>query len=107
MQNVLLALMVAAAFAFGWFQMGKLDRFLDADRRAQESRSASGENALRLGFYSPTAADSIADILEQYSKLYPDIPSRVFCGLEEELLKGLYTGRFDTIFLPENVERAK
>lgn len=104
MQDVLLLVAVVVTFAFGWFLMGKLDCFLESNRHMQELRLSSGENTLRLGFCNPTAADSITDVLEQYSKLYPDISVCIFCGSEEELLKGLSAGRFDVIFLPESAE---
>lgn len=104
MQDVLLLLAVAVTFAFGWFLMGKLDCYLESNRHMQELQLSSGENTLRLGFCNPTVADSITDILDQYSKLYPDISVRIFCGSAEELLKGLTAGKFDMIFLPENAE---
>ena len=104
MQNVLLLAAVAAAFAFGWFLVGKLDCFLEADCHVQEAPLPSGKNTLRLGFCNPMAADSITDVLEQYSKLYPDMSVRIFCGSEGELLKGLSANKYDVIFLPENAE---
>lgn len=50
------------------------------------------------------AADSITNVLEQCSKLYPELSVRIFYGAEEELLNGLSAGKFDVIFLPENAE---
>lgn len=104
MQNVLLLLTVAVTFAFGWFLMGKLDHFLEMNHHMQELQLSSGENTLRLGFCNPTAADSITNILEQYSKLYPDVSVRIFCGSEEELLKRLSAGKFNVLFFPGNAE---
>lgn len=104
MQDVLLLVVVAATFVFGWFVMGKVDCFLEADRHAQELQLASGGNILRLGFCDPTAADSMTDVLEQYSRLCPDTSVRIFCGSEGKLLKGLSGGKLDVIFLPINTE---
>lgn len=104
MQEALLLAAVAAVFLFGWFLMGKLDCFLKANCYIEELPLSSGGNTLRLGFCNPMAAESITGVLEQYSKLYPDISVRIFCGSEEKLLKGLLAGRFDVIFLPENAE---
>lgn len=101
MQDVLLLAAVAATFAFGWFLMGKLDRFLEENRHTQELRLSSGENSLRIGFCDPTVADSMTNVLEQYSKLYPDVSVHIFCGSEGELLKGFFAGKVDVIFLPE------
>lgn len=102
MQDVLLLAAVAVTFAFGWFLMGRLEHFFETNNHAQELKLPSGGNTLRLGFCHPTAADSIIDVLEQYSKLHPNISVRIFCGSEGELLKGFSTGKLDVIFLPEN-----
>lgn len=102
MQDMLLLASVAAAFIFGLFLMGKLDCFLESNRHMRESRPSSGEDTLRLGFCNPAAADGIADVLEQCSELYPDISVRIFSGPEDALLRGLSSGRFDVIFLPED-----
>lgn len=104
MQDVLLLAAVAVTFALGWFLMGKLDRFLEADRHEQESRLSSGGNALRLGFCDPMCADSVTEVLEQYSGFHPDLSVHVFFGSERELLKGLLAGKFDVIFLQEHAE---
>ena len=104
MQDVLLIVAVAVIFAFGWFLMGKVDCFLEANHHARELGLLSSGNTLRLGFCNPMAADSITDGLEQYSKLHPDISVRIFCGSEGDLLNGFSAGRFDVIFLPENAE---
>ena len=104
MQDVLLLAVVAATFAFGWFLVGKLDRFLESNHHMQELQLSSGENTLRLGVCNPTAADSIANVLAQYSKLYPDTSVCIFYGAEDELLNGLSAGKFDVIFLPENAD---
>lgn len=104
MQDMLLLATVAVIFSLGWFLMKKLDLFLESNRRMQEFRLPSGENVLRLGFCNPMAADGITDALEQYSRLYPDRPVRVFYGTEKELLEGLSAGKFNVIFLPENAE---
>lgn len=104
MQDVLLLAAVAVTFVFGWFLMGKLDCFLESNRHRQELQLSSGENTLYLGFCNPTVSDSITSVLEQCSKLYPELSVRFFYGAEEELLNGLFTGKFDVIFLPENAE---
>lgn len=104
MQDVLLLVTAAVTIAFGWFVMGKLDCFFEANYHARELRLSSVKNTLRLGFCNPTAADDITDVLEHYSQMYPDISVRIFYGSEEEVLKGFSSGRFDMIFLPENAE---
>lgn len=104
MQVVLFLAVAAAIFAFGRFLTGKLDAFLEANCHARESQPSSGRNTLLIGVDNSTAAEGITDVLEQYSKSYPDVSVRIFYGAEEELLKGFSSDRFDIIFLPENAE---
>lgn len=104
MQEVLLFAAVAAMFSFGWFLMGKLDGFLEAKGQGQKLQRSPGGNTLWLGVCNPMIAESMTDVLEQYSQLYPDISVRVFCGPEEELLKGFSTEKFDVVFLPKGAQ---
>lgn len=100
--NILLLAAVSAALVFGWFLTGRLDRFLDENYQALELQSA--KDALRIGFSDPCIADSITNVLEQYSKIYPGISIRTFFGSEEKLKKGLSDNKFNVIFLPENAD---
>lgn len=104
MQDVLLFLTMAAVFAFGWFLMGRLDRFLALNLDRQGLRPLPVESTLRLGFCNPAAADGITNVLAQYAKLCPDVSVRIFYGFTEELLAGLSAGKLDVIFLPEDTE---
>lgn len=104
MQDALVLAVTAAALGFGWFLMGRMDRFLESGCAVRNPQLSSGEGFLRLGVCSPTAADGVASVLERYSRLHPELSARMFCGSAEELLQGLSDGKFDVIFLPENAE---
>lgn len=102
MREVLLLAGIAVFFVFGWFLMGKLDIFLEANRQMHRTRTSDDENTLRIGCCSLAAADGIVDALERYSESHPDISVCILGGSEEELLEGLLSGEFDVILLPEN-----
>lgn len=104
MQDFLLLVSVLAIFIFGWFLMKKLDDFLDENRKVQKEQLEKGGNALRIGFANPLVADSISDVLEQYSRLYPEFSVRLFHGNAEDLLKKVALNKLDIIFLPEQVD---
>ena len=104
MQEVLLFAAVAVMFSFGWFLMGKLDGFLEANGHGQKLQRSSGGSTLWLGVCNPMVAENMTDVLEQYSQLYPEMSVRVFCEPEEELLKGFSAGKFDVVFLPKSAQ---
>ena len=104
MQDLLLLAVVAAAFVFGWFLMKSLDRFLENHRRVRNPGLSSGTGSLRIGLSNPLLSDSLTDILEQYCRICPDSPVRIFYGAEAELIKGLLCRKLDIIFLSANMD---
>lgn len=103
MQLVLVLAGLAAVFCFGWYLMGRLDRFLESSQKERELRAAPEDNTLRIGVSNPLVADSIGQALEQYSRQYPETLTRLFYGSEEELRRKLSHHMLDVIFLPEHV----
>lgn len=104
MQDFLLIVPVLAIFIFGWVLMKKLDDFLDENGEAQKEQLEKDENALRIGFANPLVADSIFDILEQYTGQYPEHSVCLFHGNVEDLLEKTALNKLDIIFLPEQVD---
>lgn len=104
MQDLLLLVSLLGMFVFGWVLMKKLDDFLDENRKARKEQAEKGRNALRIGFANPLAADSISDILEQYTRQYPEHSVCLFYGNVEDLLKKMVLNKLDIIFLPEQVD---
>lgn len=104
MRIFLLFIPILAIFIFVWFLLKKLDVCLDKNRKQQEKQLATGENVLRIGFVNPLVADSISDVLEQYSTQYPGCFIYLFYGDAEDLLKKLAYHKLDIIFLPEQVD---
>lgn len=104
MQDFLLLVSMVAIFIFGWVLMKKLDHFLDENRKAQKEQLEKDGNALRIGFANPLIADSISDILEQYTRQYPEHSVCLFHGNVEDLLEKVALNKLDIIFLPEQVD---
>lgn len=104
MQDILLLLLVLSMFIFCWLFIRKLDAFLDENRKEQERQLEKGRNAIRIGFANPLAADSISDVLEQYSRQYPEFSIFLFHGDVEDLLKKVVLHKLDIVFLPEQVD---
>lgn len=104
MQDWLLVAVVAVMFVFGCFLMKRLDCFLEKSRQTQTLLLESGKDTLRIGFSNPSIADSISDVLEQYSKRCSDISIYLFHGTEQELIKRLSTNKLNIIFLPKDAD---
>lgn len=104
MQNFLLLVMVAAVFIFGWFIVKRLDYFLANNCQIQDWEPPKKKNILRIGFSNPFVPDGLANVLEQYSKIYTDVSVRIFYGTEDELIKNLLVHKLDIVFLPENID---
>lgn len=104
MQDFWLLLSILAIFIFGWFLMKKLDAFLDENQKVQETYPDKDGHVLKIGFVNPLVADSISDVLEQYSRQYPEYFIRLFYGDAKDLLKKAALYKLDIIFLPEQVD---
>lgn len=104
MQDFLLLVPILAVFIFGWFLMKKLDAFLNENRKVQAGQLERDANVLRIGFANPLAADSISDVLEQYSRQCPEFSVSLFHGDVEDLLKKFALHKLDIVFLPEQVD---
>lgn len=104
MQDFLLMVPMLTIFIFGWVLMKKLDNFLDENRKAQKEQLEKDGNALRIGFANPLVADSISDILEQYTRRYPEHSVCLYHDNVEDLLEKVELNKLDIIFLPEQVD---
>lgn len=76
MKDFVLLIVVLAAFIYGYFLMGKLDKWLEEN---QSQKLISGSK-IRIGFETPAIIDSIAGLLEQFSSEYPDYELNLFYG---------------------------
>ena len=100
--QVLMLAAVAAAAVFGWFLMKKLDLFLVNNNRNRMLADSHRSDILRIGFSDPLVAGSLSAMLEDYSKIQPDVSVCFFGGTETELIKKFSEHKLDMIFLPEN-----
>lgn len=98
MKDFVLLIVVLAAFVYGYFLMGKLDKFLEEN----ESQKHISGSKLRIGFETPALIDSIADLLEQFSSEYPNYELNLFYGSVSEIINGLENNKLDFGFIIEN-----
>lgn len=99
MQDFLLLLAVAAILIFGYYIVEKLDLFLECSRKPEGLLPAADRSSLKIGFSNPLAIDYLSDILEQYSKMKPEVSVSLFSGTEAELNQEFSARRLDVIFL--------
>lgn len=69
MKDFVLLIVVLAAFVYGYFLMGKLDKFLEEN----ESQKHISGSKLRIGFETPALIDSIADLIRTIFKRIPKL----------------------------------
>ena len=98
MKDFVLLIVVLAAFVYGYFLMGKLDKFLEEN----ESQKHISGSKLRIGFETPALIDSIADLLEQFSSEYPNYELNLFYGSVSEIINGLENNKLDFGFIIES-----
>ena len=63
-----------------------------------------GDNIIKIGAYSSMAEHWLPSIVEQFSKLCPDVTVYIQTGTVEELFAGLESGRFDMIYGTKNAK---
>lgn len=97
MKDFVLLIVVLAAFVYGYFLMGKLDKFLEEN----ESQKLISGSKLRIGFETPALIDSIADLLEQFSSEYPNYELNLFYGSVSEIINGIGNNKLDFGFIIE------
>ena len=95
MKDFVLLIVVLAAFIYGYFLMGKLDKFLEEN----ESQKLISGSKLRIGFETPALIDSIADLLEQFSSEYPNYELNLFYGSVSEIINGIGNNKLDFGFI--------
>lgn len=98
MKDFVLLIVVLAAFIYGYFLMGKLDKLLEEN----QSQKLISDSKLRIGFETPAIIDSIADLLEQFSSEYPNYELSLFYGSVSEIINGLGNNKLDFGFIIED-----
>lgn len=104
MRDLLLLAGVGAICVYGYFVMGRLDRFLAHNSHVPAFPQQSGGERLYIGFSQTLSANGLSELLEQYSLKYPGVSVILFTGSDEELIKKLSQDELDLIFLPESIE---
>ena len=97
MKSLLLLCVVSVFFIFGYFVMKKLDDYLYNNRR--RISAGTGTSALRIAFETPALADSASDMLEEFSRTYPDCELSLFFGTVGEIKRGLKDNKLDLGFI--------
>lgn len=101
MQDLLLIAVMALTFIFGNFLLKRVDRFCEENPFIQEGSFDKKEKTLRIGFFDPTAAAGIGDVLKKWNKRCFGISVRFFYGSKKDLLQLLSNHELNVIFLSE------
>ncbi|MGN0465913.1 MAG: LysR substrate-binding domain-containing protein [Lachnospiraceae bacterium] len=104
MRDFFLLIIVAAEFIFGYFIVRKWGCFLEKNNQVKKLKNKSTKNSLRIGFSNPQIAEEISEVLDKYSRKYPDVSISLFSGTSEELVRELSVQKLDMIFLSGDVD---
>ncbi len=96
MKYIVISVIALGYILFGYYLMGRLDRFL-ADVHASDDEP--GKASLWVGLEWPSAAPSVMDQMEAALKDNPHTNVRFLCGSAQELLCQLERGSLDAVIL--------
>ncbi len=102
MQIIWVFMAAGALFAFGYYIMGRVDRFLGHGEKEAPALPLF-DKSFRIGFSDPLLADSIAGALESFEKAQQNVSVSLFSGTAEELLREFSQHKLDVVFLPVDV----
>lgn len=105
MTEALLLLVTAAAFAFGYYVIKKIDAFMEENNRLFASMDARESRCVRIAAENPMFFDAVAPALAHISDSNPDMEVRLSSAHAKHLLRRLCDGSIDIALLSE--ENAK
>lgn len=100
MKDFILICAVAAVFVFGYIVVKKVDNFLENSHR--HTTKIQKDSLLRIAFEMPVVIESASQLMEKFSKEYPDCEFFLFCGSAQEIVNKLETNEIDFGFVTEN-----
>lgn len=101
MKDLLLIPVMLAIFAFGYYTMAKVDRFIDENQRMIAAENRSGQSKVRIAAESPTLLHSVASALERCSNADPHIAFFLSSGAAGRILEKLTEERVDIVLLSD------
>lgn len=101
MKDILLMLVTLAMFAFGYFVVVKIDRFIEENSRMFLNENRQNKVHIRIAFESIMLQASIAEQLKAYSR--DNVLTEIFLssGKAERLLQKIKEGTLDIVILKE------
>lgn len=105
MKDLFLIPIMLAVFAFGYYIMTRVDRFIEGNQRLIAAENRSSRCPVRIAAESPMLLNSIASALESCSEADPYIEFFLSSGRSSRLLEKLAQEQIDILLLTE--EHAK
>lgn len=102
MKDLFLILIVLAGFAFGYYIMTKVDRFIEENQRLILDESRNGQRKVRIGAESPMLLDSVTSALDSCSNADVRIAFFLSSGKKTRLLEKLRAEQIDIVLVAED-----
>ena len=103
MEEVVFICAVSAVFAFGFFIMIKLDKFLESNRGG--IYATTDAPVLRIAVENPSLIESVSDLFERFSKRNPYCQLCLITGAAEEIVSGLAANELDFGFISADYQK--
>lgn len=99
MKDLLLILVLLAAFAFCYYVMVKIDRFIDENQRAITDKNRSGQSKIRIAAENTDLLDAVFPALERCSNADPHLEFFLSRGSADRIMDRLLAEQVDLVLL--------
>lgn len=101
MKDLLLIPIMLAVFAFGYYVITKVDRFIEENQRLIKDETRSGESKIRIAAESPALLGAVARALESCAEADPHLAFFLSSGKESRILEKLQAEEADIVLLAD------
>lgn len=101
MKDLILILVMAAVFAFGYYIMTRVDRFTEENQRMISHANRQGQCPVRIAAEHPMLLGSVTSALENCSRADPHIAFFLSSGRAAHLLEKLLDEQIDIVLLSD------
>lgn len=105
MKDLFLIPLLLAVFAFGYYIMRRVDRFVAENRRLIAEENRSGASRLRIAAENPALLDAVSDTLESCSAVGGRSAFFLSTGKKQRLLEKLLEEQVDLVLLNDGEDR--
>lgn len=105
MKDQLLIAIILAGFAFGYYIIAKVDRFIDETQRLIANETRDRQSKVRIAAENPMLLDAVVPALEDCSNADPHLAFFLSRGRASRILEKLWEEQVDIVLLSDAHDR--